>query len=185
VGRADVVVLMIDAQGGIAEQDQRLLGLAAERGRAIVVGLNKYDLLDAAARKAAEQAVRDALAFAKWAPIVGLSAKTGQGVGALMQAVWDASLAFRRRVPTGELNRFFEAVLERQPPPTHQGRAPRLYYVTQASVAPPVFVAMCSHPEYLKESYKRFVGNQLRQHFGFQSVPLVLRFRDKKKKRGD
>ncbi len=183
VGRADVVLVMVDAHEGLAEQDQRLLGLAAERGRAIVVGLNKFDLLGAAERRRAEQEARRALGFAPWAPLHGLSAKTGAGVGPLMKAVWEASRAYRQRIGTAELNRFFEEVLERRPPPTHQGRAPRLYYITQVSQAPPVFAVMCSHPDALKESYKRFVGNQLRERFGFTSVPLLLRFRDKRRKR--
>lgn len=181
IERADVVVLLADFEGGISDQDQRLLGLCSERGRAIVVGLNKADLLSAADRKRAEADARDQLNFARWAPIMPLSAKTGRGVPELMKRVWSASQEFRRRVPTAELNRFFEQVLERRTPPTHQGRAPRVYYVTQAETAPPVFVAMCNHPEYIQESYRRFVANQIRDTFGFESVPLKVIFRPKKR----
>lgn len=183
--RADVVVLLCEATEGVAEQDARLMGLIAERGRAVVVGLNKTDLLDKAGRKQAEEQVRDALRFAPWAPLVQLSAKNGWGVGELMRTVRRAADEFKRRVPTAELNRFFTEVLERRAPPTHKGRAPRIYYVTQAQAAPPVFVAVTNAPEHIKESYKRYVVNQIRQRFGFECVPIELRFRGKGKKAQD
>ncbi len=183
VGRADVVVLMNDATEGIAEQDQRLLSLCAERGRAIVIGLNKMDLYATnKERKEAAARARDELHFARWAPIVPVSAKTGKGVGELMKTVWQAADEFKRRVTTGELNRFFEDVLERQPPPTSGGRAPRIYYITQAGTEPPVFVAMSNAPDSIKESYQRFVVNQIRKRFGFECVPIVVRYRHRNKR---
>jgi GTP-binding protein len=98
-----------------------------------------------------------------------------------MAMVSKAFAEYNRRIGTAELNRFFAEVLERHPPPTHSGRAPRLYYITQAQVRPAVFVAMCSHPEALTDAYKRFVVNQLRGAFGFECVPLLLRFRARKR----
>ncbi len=180
--RAQVVVLLCEALEGVAEQDARLMGLIAERGRAVVIGLNKTDLLDKAGRKKAEEQVRDALRFAPWAPLVQLSAKNGWGVSDLMRAVRRAADEFTRRVPTGELNRFFEQVLEHRAPPTHKGRAPRIYYITQAETAPPVFVAVTNATDHIKESYKRYVVNQIRKSFGFECVPIELRFRGKGKK---
>lgn len=183
VGRADLVILMCDAAEGVAEQDARLLTLCAERGRAIVVGLNKIDLLRTRKeRDAAEERARDELRFARWAPIVRTSAKTGEGIDDLMQTAWRAAEEYRRRVPTGELNRFFEQVLSTHPPPTHGGRAPRIYYVTQAETSPPVFVAMSNAPESIKDSYKRFVVGQLRKAFGFESVPVMVRYRRKSRR---
>jgi GTPase len=179
--RAEVVVLMCDAIEGMSEQDARLLGLCAERGRAIVVALNKVDALEARVRQAAERKARETLVFAPWAPIVPLSAKTGTGVDKLMRRVADASNEFRRRVPTGELNRFFEQVIERQPPPTSAGRAPRIYYITQAETAPPLFVAVSSAPAAIPASYRRFVANQIRKAFGFESVPILVRYRGRKR----
>ena len=125
-------VLMCDAAEGVAEQDARLLGLCAERGRGIVVGLNKLDLLSGKEQKQALEKARDELRFAPWAPIVSISAKTGHGVSELMRRVSAVYEEFGKRVPTGELNRFFEEVLERRTPPTSGGRAPRIYYITQA-----------------------------------------------------
>jgi GTP-binding protein len=179
--RADVVILLCESNEGITDQDARLLGLCAERGRAIVVGLNKVDLLDKKGRKKAEEDVRVALHFAPWAPVVQISAKTGYGVRDLMAAVQRAAEAFRRRVPTAELNRFFEQVVEHRSPPIHKGRAPRIYYITQAETAPPVFIAVTNAPDHIKESYRRYVMNQIRQSFGFECIPIDLRFRGKRR----
>lgn len=179
IERAEVVILLCDAAGGVAEQDARLLGMCIERRRAIVVGLNKFDLLSKAERNAAVEQARDALAFARFAPIVGISAKTGHGVSELMRCVGVAADEFGRRVPTAELNRFFNEVLERNPPPTHLGRAPRLYYITQAETKPPLFVAICNHAENIKPSYKRFVANQIRKAFGFDSVPVTVFYKQR------
>jgi GTP-binding protein len=177
IGRADVVVLLCDATESVAEQDARLLGLCASRARAVVIGLSKIDLLDKDGRKKAAESARDTFHFATWAPVVLLSARSGEGLRELERAVLSAWEAFHRRVTTSELNRFFQAVLEATPPPTHGGRAPRLYYITQAETAPPVFVVMCNTPEAVKESYRRFVANRVRSTFGFESVPVVIHFR--------
>ncbi|HEY6562227.1 MAG TPA: ribosome biogenesis GTPase Der [Polyangiaceae bacterium] len=180
--RANVVVLMCDAAEGVAEQDARLLGLCAERGRGIVVGLNKLDLLSGKEQKQALEKARDELRFAPWAPIVSMSAKTGHGVSELMRRVSAVYEEFGKRVPTGELNRFFEEVLERRTPPTSGGRAPRIYYITQAESAPPVFIAMSNAPDSIAESYKRFVTNQIRASFGFEGVPVFVRYRERARK---
>ena len=182
VERATVVVVMCDATEGPAEQDARLLGLTIDRKRAIVVGLNKVDLLNKEQRKQALQNAQDTLSFARFAPIIELSARTGSGVKELMQAVGKAADEMNRRVPTAELNRFFAEVLERQPPPTHHGKAPRIYYITQAESSPPLFVAVCNHPEAIKPSYQRFVINQIRKSFGFESVPLRVTYRQKSRR---
>lgn len=182
VERAHVAVLVCDITQGIAEQDQRLLGLCMDRSRALVVALNKCDLVDREEQKKAIRQARDALHFAQWVEVVPLSAKSGKGVGKLMTTVQKVFTQFNQRVPTAELNRFFGQVLERKTPPTHRGRAPRLFYLTQAEVAPPVFVAMCNGADDIKESYRRFVGNQIRERFGFDSIPLVLHFRERKRR---
>jgi GTPase len=180
--RAQVVVLMCDASEGVTDQDARLLGLCIERGRAVVIGLNKIDLMRGADRKRAIEQAEDALRFARWAPLVPLSAQQGSGVAELMKNVELAATEFEKRVPTGALNRFFEEVLERRQPPTRGGRAPRIYYVTQAEVAPPMFVAMCNAPEAIADSYKRFLTNQIREAFGFSAVPLNVIYRKRERR---
>lgn len=182
-GRADVAVLLCDATGTVSDQDARLLGLVAERGRGIVIALSKMDLLKS--KKQKEQALeeaRTALHFAPWASLLPVSSRTGEGMKELERAILLAWDSYRKRVGTGALNRFFAEVLERQPPPTHGGKAPRLYYITQAETAPPVFVVMCNTPEAVKASYRRFVTNQIRKTFDFHSVPVLVHFRGKPKK---
>jgi GTP-binding protein len=180
--RANVVLLLCDASEGVSEQDARLLGLCVERRRAIVVGLNKMDLLDKAGKKRTLEQAASALNFARWAPTIPLSAKTGMGVDELMRSVGVAADEVRRRVSTAELNRFFRSVLERQPPPTHRGKAPRIYFLTQAEASPPLFVAWASFPESIKVSYQRFVENQIRKAFGFQSVPVHVQYRKRERR---
>jgi GTP-binding protein len=180
--RSDVVVLLVDARTGVAEQDAKILGLAEGRGRGVVIALNKCDGLDEREQHRAEQKARDVLSFVPWAPVVRLSARTGRGVRSLLETIDRVLDSFRRRVTTGELNRFFETVLERHPPPVARGRPVRLYYVTQASVAPPTFVAVTNHPDAVHFSYQRYVANQLREAFGFEGVPVRVLFREKRKR---
>ena len=143
----------------------------------MIVALNKMDLLSRTDAPKAEENARDKLTFAPYAPIVRISAKSGRGVGDLMATIDKVHAGFLKRVGTGELNRFFEQVLDLRPPPTQGGRAPRLYYVTQASVSPPTFIAMTNAPDSIHFSYRRFVINQLRKQFGFEGVPIRLNIR--------
>jgi GTPase len=179
INRADVIVLMSDVSGGVSDQDATLLGLAAERGRAIIVGLNKVDLLHQRDIKKAQDEAAHVLHFATWAPIVALSAHSGHGVGQLMKLIDDSAEKMQKRVGTSALNQFFEKVVAEHPPPTRGGKAPRIYYLTQTSVNPPTFVAFCSSPEHIAESYKRFLINRIRKIFEYESVPLRLFFRGK------
>lgn len=179
--RSSVVVLLCDAKEGVAEQDAKILGLANDRGRGMVIALNKTDLLTKEELKTAEDDARDKISFASFVPVVQLSAKTGRGVGALFSTIDKVAASFHGRISTGELNRFFEQVLETRPPPTMGGRAPRLYYITQAESSPPLFVVIASSPDSVHFSYQRFVVNQLRKHFGFEGVPVRVVYREKRR----
>jgi len=181
IERAHVVVLMIDAQTGVGEQDAKIAGLAQDRGRALIIALNKVDLLTREEQKKAIDRTREVLAFAPWAPLVTVSALRGQGVSALLGRIEDAVVEHRKRISTAELNRFFEEVLDRHPPPTMHHRAVRLYYVTQVSVAPPTFVIMTNEPKGVHFSYQRYVVNQIRKRFGFKGTPIRVRYRGKKR----
>jgi GTP-binding protein len=183
VERSDVVVLMIDAQQGASEQDARLAGLSLERGRAIVIALNKADLLDEAGRKAALSQARDIFAFANWVPVQLVSVTGGRGIKKLMQAVRESAAAHKKRVGTAEVNRFFEEVLERHPPPTMDNRSVRIYYVTQVQSSPPTFVIASNYPERVHFSYRRYVVNQLRERFGFAGTPVRVMYRGRDKRR--
>ncbi len=180
--RAEVVVLVCDAKEGVAEQDAKIAGLGEERGRAMVIALNKMDLLSRAETAKAEEGARDKLSFVPYVPLVRISAKKGRGIGELFAQIDRARAAFHKRIPTGELNRFFEQVLEHRPPPTMGGRAPRLYYITQAETAPPGFVAITNAPDSVHFSYRRFVVNQLRKHFGFEGVPIRVHYKEKRRR---
>jgi GTP-binding protein len=181
MSRAQLALVVCDATEGVTDQDLRLLSLCEGRGRAVLVALNKVDLLSAKERSRALENASDAVRFARWVPILPISAKTGRGVRELMRATASASDEYLRRVPTAELNRFFEQVLERRTPPTHGGRAPRIYYITQAQAAPPVFVAISNAPQNIAQSYQRFVTNEIRKHFGFAAIPLRVEYRPKRK----
>ncbi|HSN82315.1 MAG TPA: ribosome biogenesis GTPase Der [Polyangiales bacterium] len=181
IERAHVVVLMIDAQTGVGEQDAKIAGLACDRGRALIIALNKVDLLTREEQKKAIDRAREVLAFAPWAPLVTVSALEGRGVSALLGRIEDAVAEHRKRISTAELNRFFEEVLEKHPPPTMHHRAVRLYYVTQVSVAPPTFVIITNEPKGVHFSYQRYVVNQIRTRFGFKGTPIRVRYRGKKR----
>jgi len=179
--RAHCVVLMIDANDGTAEQDAKIAGLAEERGRALVVALNKTDLMNKETRKAVVTRTREILAFAPWATIVPVSVKQGRGVKKLMTAVDAAIREHDKRIPTGELNRFFEEVLETHPPPTMHKRMVRLYFITQAEVRPPTFIVVANRPDDVHFSYQRYVANQLRKRWGFDGTTIRVRYRAKRK----
>jgi len=179
VERSNVVVLMIDAHEGASEQDAKIAGLAIERGRALVIALNKGDLLDDAGRKAALTAARDVFNFASWAPIQLVSVENGRGVRKLMQLVRTVSKAHKHRVTTAAVNRFFEEVLAHHPPPTMNNRSVRLYYATQVQASPPTFVIASNYPDRVHFSYRRYVINQLRERFGFDGTPVRVFYRGK------
>ncbi|HET6416896.1 MAG TPA: ribosome biogenesis GTPase Der [Polyangiales bacterium] len=182
IERSHVVVLMIDGEAGVGEQDAKIAGLAHDRGRALVLALNKTDLMSRDEQKKAMDRTREVLAFAPWAPLVSVSALEGKGINALLGRVVDAVEEHRKRIGTAEMNRFFEEVLDKHPPPTMHHRPVRLYYITQASVAPPTFVVMTNSPDDVHFSYQRYVVNQIRQRFGFKGTPIRVRYRGKKKK---
>jgi GTP-binding protein len=172
IERAHVVVTICDALEGVAEQDAKILGLAEERGRAMIVVLNKCDLLSKTDLAKAEEKARDKLTFLPYVEIVRTSAKTGRGIGELFATIDRVRDSFFKRVGTGELNRFFEGVLDARPPPTMGARSPRLYYVTQAQDA----------PDSIHFSYRRFVVNRLREHFGFQGVPIRVHYKARRRR---
>lgn len=184
IERCQAVVLMIDAQEGVAEQDAHLAGLAMDRGRALVICLNKMDLLGREAREKVIARTKEILAFAPWAPVIPVSAKTGRGTHKLIATAKKALAEHVKRIPTAEMNRFFEQILDHHPPPTQKGKVVRLYYVTQASTRPPTFVAITNLPKHVHFSYQRYVVNSIRKRFGFEGVPVRVFYR-KKKRRDD
>jgi GTP-binding protein len=183
IRRADVVVLVVDGKLGPSEQDARLAGAIEDSGRAVVVALNKIDLLEGVgAGRDLKQKTRDELHFLPYAPVVMISAARGDGIGALMEAVDRVAAHYRRRISTAELNRFFAEVCETHPPPLHRGHEVRIHYLTQGGIEPPAFVLWANRPGGLSPSYKRFVKNQLRARYGFEGTPLRLFIKAKKRR---
>jgi GTP-binding protein len=182
--RADVAVVVLDASLSYADQDARLLRLAHDRGRPLVVAVNKADLWTAGQRDHYLDLLKHGLRFVAYAPVVVLSALTGQGVNQLLPAVLKVHAAAGERVGTGDLNRLFADALERQLPPVIKGRRGKLFFVTQTKVHPPTFVAWVNDPERFPESYRRYLDHRLREHQGFEGTPLRLVFRARKQRRG-
>ena len=179
--RCDVALLVLDAAAGVVDQDTHIAGYAQDAGRACVLLVNKWDLIEkdnqAADRSAAY--VRQRLKFLPFAPILFVSAKTGQRVAKILDAVESLLPQFHRRIETPELNRALEVFLERHSPPCISGRTLRIKYATQTSTAPPTFTLFVNDPKLMHFSYERFLINQLRERFGLTEVPLRIRLRKK------
>lgn len=181
IARADVVVLVIDAGIGPAEQDARIAGKVEEAGRALVIALNKSDLIDSAARKdALRDLSTDTFHFLTWAPTTMISAQRGDGVDKLLDLVDRVAQQHRKRIPTAQLNKFFRDVIEEKPPPLHKGRAVRIYYITQARAQPPTFILWTNSSDGVAPSYKRFIANRLRDTYGFRGSPIRIFTKAKK-----
>ncbi|NRB00676.1 MAG: ribosome biogenesis GTPase Der [Rhodobacteraceae bacterium] len=176
---AEVVVVLLDAAIPFEQQDLRIADLAEREGRAVVVAVNKWDAERHKQEKLAElrEAFERLLPQLRGAPLVTVSAKTGRGLDRLHDAILRSYEVWNRRVPTAKLNRWLTGMLEAHPPPAPGGRRIRLRYATQAKTRPPGFVVMCSHPDKLPESYKRYLVNGLRGDFDMPGTPVRLTFR--------
>lgn len=179
---AEVVVLTLDAVEGVNDQDLQIARLVEREGRACVIVLNKWDAVPDrnAARKAATERLEISLAQMKGIPMVTLSALTGAGIDRLLPAVRAAHAVWNTRVPTGELNRWFERALARHPPPMVSGRRLKLRYVTQAKARPPTFITFGTRAERIPEDYQRYLVNSLRETFELPGTPIRMELRGTK-----
>ena len=182
LSRCDVAVLVIDAVEGLTAQDAHVAGYAVDEGKGLVIAVNKWDLVAEKTDRTFDQYVewiRNEVPFLDFAPIVSISAKTGQRVGRVLELAIDIWAERRKRVATGELNRLLLAATERTPPPPVRGKRPKLFYATQAAIAPPTFVFFASDASAVHFSYRRYLENRLRDAFGFAGTPIRLVFRDR------
>jgi GTP-binding protein len=182
LSRADIAVLVIDAVEGLTSQDAHVAGYIVEEGKGLVIAVNKWDLVEEKTDRTFDQYVewiRNDVPFLDFAPIVSISAKTGQRVGRVLEAAIDIWGERRKRISTGELNRVLSAATDRTPPPPVRGHRPKLFYATQAAVAPPTFVFFASDASAVHFSYRRYLENRLREQFGFDGTPVRLVFRDR------
>ena len=184
LARADVVALVIDAQNGATAEDAKLASFIEESGRAALIVVNKGDLIRRAEVDRKVAAVREELDFMAWAPVVVTSAVTGRGAGEIPQITADVFAQWCRRVATSELNKHFEDIVTRRPPPAGPGgRYVRLYYITQAQTSPPSFFVSANYPTAVGLPYRRYLTNQLRDIYGFEGSPLRLVLRAHKGKK--
>ncbi len=181
VERADVCLLMIDAGTGITEQDEKIAGIAHEAGKPTIIVVNKWDSIekDNSTVKNFDDRIRTALAYMPYAPIVYVSAKTGQRVETLFERIKYVYNQSTTRISTGMLNEVLGEATMRVQPPTDKGKRLKIYYMTQISVAPPTFVIFCNNAELFHFSYQRYIENCLRNTFGFVGTPIRLIIRMK------
>ncbi|WJR75325.1 ribosome biogenesis GTPase Der [Bradyrhizobium sp. NP1] len=178
---AEVVVLMLDAQNRFEEQDLRIADLIEREGRAIVIAVNKWDLVEAKPGQITALR-RDAdhwLPQVAGAPIVAVSGLMGEGIDRLMAAIVEAYAIWNKRVPTAALNRWFEQAVDANPPPAVSGRRLKLNYITQTKARPPSFVLFCSRADAVPQSYLRYLVNSMREVFGLPGTPIRITLREK------
>jgi GTPase len=178
---AEVVILLMDAQKPFEEQDLRIADLIAREGRALVIGMNKWDLAErgAGAIKTLREEADHWLPQVKGVPVAAVSALTGKGLDRMMQAVVDAHTVWNRRVGTSALNRWLAEVVAAHPPPAVAGRPIRLDYITQPKSRPPSFVLFTSRANALPAAYRRYLVNSLRETFDLPGIPIRLALREK------
>jgi len=176
---AEVVVLLLDATRGLEAQDLRIASQVIDEGRALIIALNKWDVAESASSlfNGVKAALAEGLAQLKDVPVLTVSAKTGKGIDTILNVAFELREAWSRRVPTGELNRWFEAAIEANPPPAPKGQRIKLRYITQVTSRPPTFVVFGNRTDELPESYRRYLVNALRRDLGLGAVPLRLSFR--------
>jgi GTPase len=176
---AEVVVLLLDATRGLEAQDLRIADQIFTEGRAMVIALNKWDVAEgqSALFNGVRAALDDGFAQVKGVPLLTVSAETGKGLDVLLKVAFETRDAWSKRVPTGELNRWFERALEANPPPAPGGKRIKLRYVTQIKSRPPSFVIFGTRVDQLPESYRRYLVNGIRRDLGFGAVPVRLTFR--------
>lgn len=181
VERADVCLILIDAEEGITEQDEKIAGIAHEAGKASIIVVNKWDLVekDNSSVKVFTDKIRTALAYMPYAPILFISAKTGQRIPKLFEHIRYVNEQASLRISTGMLNDVLSDAVTRVQPPTDKGRRLKIYYMTESGVKPPTFVIFCNDAELFHFSYQRYLENKIREVFGFSGTPIRFVIREK------
>ncbi len=181
IERADVCVIMIDATEGVTEQDERIAGLAHEAGKPSIIVINKWDLPEGDGKNTTEYTKRvyTALSYMTYAPVLYISAKTGQRVDKLFEHIKYVHEQSNLRISTGMLNDVLADAIGRVQPPSDKGRRLKIYYMTQPSVKPPTFVIFCNDSKLFHFSYRRYIENCLRQVFGFNGTPIKITVRER------
>ena len=181
IDRSDVCLIMIDAQEGVTEQDTKVAGLAHEAGKACIIVVNKWDLVekDGKTMDRMREDIRRDLSYMTYAPILFISAATGQRVNRLFELINYVNDQANMRITTGNLNSVLADAQTRVQPPTDKGRRLKIYYMTQVGVKPPHFVVFCNDKKLFHFSYRRYLENQIRSVFGLEGTPVIMTIREK------
>lgn len=185
IERADIALIVINAEEGITEQDKHIAGYVFEAGRGCIFVVNKWDAIEkdnSTLGKFVER-LKYEFRFLSFAPIVFVSAKSGQRIHRIMEEVAEVSEQYSRRVSTSELNRVFKEAVEGHHPPLHNGRRVKFYFTTQVAVKPPTFTVFTNQPEGVGTQYERYLGNRFREAFGFKGTPFRMLFRGRERGR--
>jgi GTP-binding protein len=182
IDAAEVVVVLLDASEPISEQDQRVIGMAVDAGRALVIAFNKWDLVDEDRRPQLAKEIERELARVQWAPRLNVSAMTGRSVDKLAPALHTALEGWETRISTGKLNSWIAELIAQTPPPVRSGKQPKILFATQAGTRPPRFVLFTSG--FLEAGYRRFVERRLREDFGFAGSPIEVSVKVREKRKG-
>lgn len=182
IERADIVILLIDAVEGVTEQDAKIAGIAHDRGKAVIIAVNKWDAIEKDNKTVNQytQKIRNVLSYMPYAEITFISAMTGQRLPKLFDLIDIVSANHAMRVSTGVLNEIMSEAVAMQQPPSDKGKRLRLYYITQAAVKPPTFVIFVNDKELMHFSYTRYIENQIREAFGFKGTPMKFIIRERK-----
>jgi GTP-binding protein len=183
IDRADIVIVVLAADENVADQDLKIASYAKRKMKEIIIVYNKWDLpeKDNSTTGKFIQELHHQMPFLQYAPVLFVSAKTGQRINKLMEAVQLVEEESNKRITTSELNKFMETVIEHRPPTHPSGKHARIYYITQASVNPPTFIFFCNTPSLITENYRKYIHNQLREMFSFTGASLRLIFKGKDK----
>ena len=182
IERADVCLILIDANDGVTEQDTKIAGLVHEAGKAAIIVVNKWDAVEdkqTNTMRDMEKEVREGLSYMTYAPVVFLSALTGQRVDKLFPLIQEVNKQNTMRITTGALNSILADATARVQPPSDKGRRLKIYYMTQASTKPPHFVIFCNDARLFHFSYQRYLENQIRDIFGLEGTPVRITIRQK------
>lgn len=185
IERSDIVILVIDAEEGVTEQDAKIAGIAHDRGRGIIIAVNKWDLIEKDTKTVLEYTdkIRKVLSFIPYAEIVFISALTGQRLNKLFDLIEQVIQHQNLRVPTGVLNEILTEATALNQPPSDKGKQLRLYYITQVSVKPPTFILFVNNKELAHFSYVRYIENKIREAFGFSGTSIRIIIRERKENR--
>lgn len=183
IARANLAVLVIDAAKGITDGDTRIAGIINDAARACIVIVNKWDLVekDTLSMERFKKDAHEKLKFISYAPIIFISAKTGQRLGQVLEGISRVMEEYAKRVPTGPLNRRLKVWTDRKPPPISKGRRAKIFYGSQHRTSPPTFSFVVSRPDSIVEEYKRYLVNRIRDEYGFEGAPIICRFQERKR----